>query len=181
MSNESAAPITTADGIVSVLDDGRPVLRFERHLAHSVERVWRALTEPEELLRWFGRAEVELVDAGPYVIRMPKDDHNDDASSAIIGTITRIEPPTLLEYNTKDGLVTWALRPEGDGCVLELTQTNPAGLRMDDRVLVGWHWHVDTLTEALDGGAVDWESERPRAEMTRLYLHYRSKLPASGA
>ena len=33
--------------------DGRPALVFERHLAHSVERVWRAVTEPEELARWF--------------------------------------------------------------------------------------------------------------------------------
>lgn len=33
--------------------DGRPALRFERHLPHSVERVWRAVTAPAELERWF--------------------------------------------------------------------------------------------------------------------------------
>ncbi len=26
--------------------DGRPALRFERRLDHSIERVWRAVTEP---------------------------------------------------------------------------------------------------------------------------------------
>jgi uncharacterized protein YndB with AHSA1/START domain len=35
-----------------VLEDG-PVLRLERRLAHPVERVWRALTEPGELEHWF--------------------------------------------------------------------------------------------------------------------------------
>lgn len=29
--------------------DGRPALVFERYLAHPVERVWRAVTEPREL------------------------------------------------------------------------------------------------------------------------------------
>ena len=38
--------------------DGRPALRFERRLKHSVERVWRAVTEPAELARWFVVAEV---------------------------------------------------------------------------------------------------------------------------
>ena len=36
--------------------DGRPALRFERQLAHSVERVWRAVSEPAELERWFPAA-----------------------------------------------------------------------------------------------------------------------------
>jgi len=33
--------------------DGRPALRFERRLPHPVERVWRAVSEPAELARWF--------------------------------------------------------------------------------------------------------------------------------
>ena len=33
--------------------DGRPALRFERRLPHSVERVWRAVSDPNEMSRWF--------------------------------------------------------------------------------------------------------------------------------
>ena len=33
--------------------DGAPALRLERRLNHSIERVWRAVTEPQELARWF--------------------------------------------------------------------------------------------------------------------------------
>src|SRR5215211_7251136 len=33
--------------------DGRPALRFERRLAHPVERVWRAVTDPDEMPAWF--------------------------------------------------------------------------------------------------------------------------------
>lgn len=40
--------------------DGRPVLRIERRLQHPPERVWRALTEPAELSRWYPFAVTEL-------------------------------------------------------------------------------------------------------------------------
>ena len=40
------------DGTLETID-GRPALRFERRLAHSLERVWRAVTEPAELAQWF--------------------------------------------------------------------------------------------------------------------------------
>src|SRR3954466_4132375 len=32
---------------------GRPTVRFERTYPHPVEAVWRAVTEPGELARWF--------------------------------------------------------------------------------------------------------------------------------
>jgi uncharacterized protein YndB with AHSA1/START domain len=43
------------DGTLETID-GRPALRFDRTLAHSVERVWRAVTDPKELERWFPTA-----------------------------------------------------------------------------------------------------------------------------
>jgi uncharacterized protein YndB with AHSA1/START domain len=33
--------------------DGRPALRFERSLAYPIERVWRAVSVPAELERFF--------------------------------------------------------------------------------------------------------------------------------
>jgi hypothetical protein len=42
-----------SDGADAILQDheGRAVLRFERPLSYPLERVWRALTEREELNR----------------------------------------------------------------------------------------------------------------------------------
>ena len=42
-------------GTYEIVDD-RSALTFERRLAHSVERVWRAVTEPAELAHWFPSA-----------------------------------------------------------------------------------------------------------------------------
>ena len=42
-------------GTYEIVDD-RSALSFERRLAHSVERVWRAVSEPGELAHWFPSA-----------------------------------------------------------------------------------------------------------------------------
>src|SRR3954467_8673001 len=44
-----------ADGTLETRD-GRHVMRYERRLAHPVERVWAALTEPSELSGWLAAA-----------------------------------------------------------------------------------------------------------------------------
>ena len=36
--------------------DGQPALRFERWFRHDVDRVWRAITRPDELAAWFPSA-----------------------------------------------------------------------------------------------------------------------------
>ncbi|MGH3693962.1 MAG: SRPBCC domain-containing protein [Pseudonocardiaceae bacterium] len=33
--------------------DGRPAVRFQRTYPHPIERVWAAVTEPDELSHWF--------------------------------------------------------------------------------------------------------------------------------
>ena len=41
-----------AEGTISTTPDGRAVLRFERHLRHSVDRVWAAVSQPAEMEAW---------------------------------------------------------------------------------------------------------------------------------
>src|ERR1700737_5024670 len=40
-------------GTLEQTDDGPSRLRFVRILPHPPERVWRAITEPDELIHWF--------------------------------------------------------------------------------------------------------------------------------
>ena len=52
----------TADltGTYLALDDGRPAIRFSRTYDHPVERVWRFVTDADELAHWFpSRAEID--------------------------------------------------------------------------------------------------------------------------
>lgn len=72
-------------------------LRFERRLDHSPERVWRAITEPEELAHWFPPGE-EL-------------------------QVTESEPARLLAGTWYGDELRFELRPEGDACLLVFTHT----------------------------------------------------------
>lgn len=137
--------------------DGRGVLRFERRLGHPVERVWSALTDPDQLSAWWGDADLELVEGGRFVVRWRNTD--DDGNRAVMtATITRLEPPTLLETSGDlHGELRWELRRDGEGTLLIFTSTLELPAEFRTRVLAGWHWHLDALGSALEGERADLE------------------------
>ena len=94
---------------------GTHVLRYERHLAHPVDRVWRALTEPGELRGWLADADIEPRPGGHVELRWLNTD--DQGNTAVArGTVARFEPPRVVEYDTDiHGRLRWELAPEGDG------------------------------------------------------------------
>lgn len=171
-------PITTAAtprtrGMATVLreDDG-VALRFERHLNVDVDVAWAAITEPEQLRRWFMPTTIEprlggevRVDGGP------------EGSSQ--GVVTAWQPPHLLSYTwqwtssqAQESVteVRWELAAHPDGCRLTFTHS-----RLESGWVsgygAGWHGFLDVLAEpGLDAGEVE-ESVRPAYE--KLYGAWR--------
>lgn len=125
--------------------DGRPALRFERRLAYSVERVWRAITEPEELRRWYpGVPRWELEPGAAFT----------NETGAGEGRITEVDAPHLLAYSWGDERFRFELRP--DGCILVFTHV------FDDRALgaqhaAGWEAYLNRLDSHLAGGFLSEE------------------------
>lgn len=147
--------IAETDGTVT-MDDERYVLRFERHLAHPVARVWAALTEPEQLAEWLAETEIDLTEGGDVELRWLNTDEQGNKTVAR-GTITRLEPPYLLEIATDvHGLLCWHVRPDGDGALLTFTSTVMLAATWLPRALASWHTHLDFLADALDGSPMDW-------------------------
>lgn len=138
--------------------DGRPALRFERHLDHSVERVWRAITEPGELAAWF----VAAVEWKPEV---------GEAFEAMgqRGEITDLEPQRLFAYTWGGERLSFELRPDGDGCLIVFTHV------FDDRAFgaqhaTGWEIHLDRLDGHLAGEFVsEGEALEAFAELHERY------------
>lgn len=148
----------------SVIAGDHATLLFKRVLRHSPERVWSALTNPEELKIWFmwsagtfeGRVggTVESV-AGPSKIRAT-------------GKVLAWEPPRLLEYEFKvaprpelplgeDAVIRWELAPAPDDSTLlsltfsRLTRQTAVGFNP------GMHVFLDRLIAQLDQASVpDW-------------------------
>lgn len=145
---------TTVDRLdLGVLDDagGAPVLRFERRLAHPPERVWRALTEPAELTRWFPVG----VDAVPEVgapMRFDTDMPGDFAE----GRILECDPPKVYAFRWARSVLRFELSAEGGGCLLRFSHTLSGTDTSGDLPSVvrqgpGWEQCLDGLAAVLDG------------------------------
>ena len=147
--------MTTADGGLEVRADGKSVLRFERRLAHPIERVWAAVTDPDELIAWWGRAQVELEPGGRFSMAwLNVDDEGNRAEME--ATITELDPPRLLELSGDiHGVLRFELAAEGDETVLTFTSILDLPGEYRTKVLAGWHFHLDALADALDGRATD--------------------------
>lgn len=167
-----------ADGVIGRDEQGRPTVRFRRHLNHTIERVWQVVTEPEEASRsWVRGLEIDARVGGRVALTLGQ-------GSVSEGTILAFEPPTLIEYSlvllnapegTDSHILRWELRKEGEGCVLTLTNTFNAGeVRVSNAVVCGWHHCLELLEAALEGPATDWRA-MTRDRVVELYWHYRNK------
>ncbi|HEY1573001.1 MAG TPA: SRPBCC domain-containing protein [Pseudonocardiaceae bacterium] len=126
--------------------DGRQVLRFERHLRHPVERVWRAIVVPAELSRWFPAAADWTPEAGEVF-----------QAGGQTGQVTTLEPPHLIEWTFAGQVFRFDLRAEQDGCALVFTHV------FDDRVVAartaaGWECYFDRLEPHLAGKPLSEEA-----------------------
>ena len=145
------------DGTLETID-GRPALRFERRLAHPVERVWRAVTEPAELERWFPAAADWTPAAGETF-----------EAGGEAGQITELDPPHLIAWTFAGDLYRFELRAEQQGCVLVFIHV------FDDRTLAaqtaaGWETYLSRLEPHLAGSFLtEEEAHKPWAE---IHEHY---------
>jgi len=146
-----------------VIADDEATLVFRRRLPHPPEAVWRALTEPSELLGWYmtkavidGR-EGGSIDfhAGPYQLH-------------VTGRILKWDPPRVLEHEWKvaprpelptgeDGVIRWELRRHGHGTELHLEHRN-----LNRETALGFapgaHAFLDRLEARLGGRTLpDWQ------------------------
>ena len=140
--------------------DGRPTLRFERRLPHSPERVWKAITDPEELSHWFpARMETDLEVGAPITFIFEEDVGADPGE----GEILEIDRPRLLVYTWRDDVLRWEIVPDGEGCRLIFQHTlgdQGGGKLAAGRDAPGWDACFDALEARLAGRSV----EHPRPE-----------------
>ena len=177
------------DGTVEMIDD-RYVLRFERRLAHPVERVWDALTRPDRIVQWMGQSELEidLVEGGRFNSRVTGPPDLVEAIIAEAGedglvqrdTILRVDPLRVFERTfggDPESIARWELQRDADGCRLTFTHTVPPEFDRAHlpRTLAGWHQLLEQLGETLDGKPLSWR----KARWEELRDHYKRKTDAA--
>lgn len=139
--------------------DGRPALRIERRFRHSPEKVWRAITEPDQLSQWypFRVVKADLRPGGAIQF--------DDGDGGIMhADVVAFDPPRIFSFSEhaptsmdreSDDLAQFELSPDGDGCLLVFTHI------FDDRpaaasYATGWVGCLDVLSQLLDEKPLEW-------------------------
>jgi uncharacterized protein YndB with AHSA1/START domain len=141
--------------------DGRPALRLERRLDHSIERVWRAVTEPAELRQWF-------VAEAPWT---PAAGEEFEAAGQS-GRITALEPPSLIAWTWGVERYSFELTPDGEGCVLVFTHVFDPELGPAWQHAAGWETYFNRLDAHLAGGFLSEEAAHEGID--ELFDRYRA-------
>ena len=158
--------------------DGRPVLRFERRLAHPVQKVWRAVTEPAELAHWFpARLTIDMRVGGRVDFAFP-----DEAAPPMGGEVTALDPPRVFAFTWEDDMLRFELEPidDGQGCLLRFTH---ALSRRDQGAMVAAGWSVcfEELDKHLAGEPAQAPGGEPTPKWRRYYADYQERGVPSGA
>ena len=149
MSPKDFRPSPPQDATV-VREGGHWTLVFVRDLPHPPARVFRALTDPDELRAWAPfDADRDLGVAGAATLTMAGGDGTERSRA----TVRRAEPPVLLEYTWEQDVLRWELAPIGSGTRLTLRHTVEDKAWIP-RVTAGWHLCLDVAERALAGAPV---------------------------
>jgi uncharacterized protein YndB with AHSA1/START domain len=164
-------------------DSERHSLGFERLLIHPPEKVWRALTEDDELAVWFPARIEGSREAGaslrfvspPKPGQVPAD--TDEEGLTMTGEMLVVDPPRVLEYLWEGDVLRWVLDPHSDGTLLTFTHT------FDDegraaRDASGWDMCLASLEARLAGlKAEPFTAERHAV----LFAHYAEEFGPAAA
>jgi uncharacterized protein YndB with AHSA1/START domain len=152
----------TSNGTLEQVGD-RWRIRFRRPLAHPPERVWRAITDPDELAAWFP----QRVEGGWRVGAQLRFSDANAPAGAFTGEVLQCDPPRVLEYSWGPDVLRFEIEPARDGCTLTLADTFLEHGKAA-RDAAGWHVCLDALAAALDGARLDgstpqrWRTVHPR-------------------
>ena len=162
-------------GTFETIDD-RFALTFERRLAHPVERVWRAVTDPAELAHWFPSAVGgEVAPGGRLTFAFP------DADMTLEGEVVDFEPLRRFAFTFGDDVLRIELEAAGEGCLLRFTCLFDDTERAS-RDAAGWHVCLDRLEGHLGGTPTQAPDDGPTPEWRELYEEYQRRgLPAGAS
>lgn len=126
-------------------------LVFVRDLKHPPEKVWAALTQPDNLSRWAPyTADRDLGSTGAATLSMIDGLSHEDMKAEV----TLAEPTSVLQYSWGDDVLRWQLEPTEAGTQLTLLHTLQDKEWMP-KVAAGWHMCLDVAELLLDGTPTD--------------------------
>lgn len=134
--------------------DAGYTLALERHLAHSPQKVWRAITEKDLLHQWFPAHVIGEWTVGAELRFEFQHGEGDGLSEEELrGEVLAVEPERLLEFRWGEHVLRCDLAADGDGCLFRLSETfaDPSWGARDG---AGWEFCLENLQHILEGTAL---------------------------
>jgi uncharacterized protein YndB with AHSA1/START domain len=132
-------------------------IEITKQVDASPERVFGALTNADELARWFpSSAESDARTGGDYVLRFEFDDESQNHTYA--GQYEQVTPGEVVRYPWNgafgDTTVEFILRPTDGGTEVRLVHSGWSDEAAETRDLhdQGWRFFLDNLGRYLTGG-----------------------------
>ena len=152
-------------GDLEQLPDGRWRLRFTRTLPHPPEKVWRAVTEPEHLARWFPTTiEGERSSGAPLRFSFPR-----AQAEPFTGEMLAYDEGSAMELSWGGDIVRIELREAPTGTEMTLLDTlEERGKAARDGA--GWHTCLDALAAHLLGRQAARAEMAAWPEVNRQYI-----------
>lgn len=162
-------------GGAEVQKDGEKwTLILVRQLHQSPEKVWQALTDPEQLREWAPFDAERSLDGVGTAVKLTTVGAPKPHVSAT--TVTRAEAHKVLEYTWAGNEIRWELEPLGSGTRLTLWHNVDRGFI--SMGAAGWHICLDVLDRLLagtpigrivGGEAMKFDWKRLNAEYAQLF------------
>ena len=116
-------------------------IHVDQFIPQPPSRVWRALTTPEELARWWVPGTIAPVVGHTFLLEMP------GWGNVECAVVEVVEPERLVYRFGDDWTLTWRLVPEGGGTRLFLDHTgfdldDPQHRFAIDQMGPGWRDHI---------------------------------------
>ena len=133
-------------------DRQRGTIRLEHVYAQPPARVWRALTDPERVARWWAAGDIRAEVGHRFEMDMGKWGKQPCE-------VLAVEPERLFSFRfaqpTLDTVITWELSPEGSGTRLTLTHEgfdldSPLGRSAFEGMKPGWPGILKRIEATLD-------------------------------
>jgi uncharacterized protein YndB with AHSA1/START domain len=150
-------------------------LTYKRTSKHSAERLWRAITQGDEISQWMDYpSKVDLRVGGEWHVDFSRTDPGDE----IPGVIVRVEEERKLTYTWGLSVIEWTIKPTAEGCRYTFIQNGLAFRDIEDEegLAAGWHEFLDRLDLHLDGAHIDEPAQKAR--WNELKPGYKERLDA---
>lgn len=157
--------------------DGRNAVRFVRDYPHALERVWRAVTDPDEMRHWFPSPEVSYEARVGGSIRLGGDPYD---PAPRISSVLVWDPPHRFGFEWGEDQLFFNLTEIDAGCRLELVDVLSAQ-GAAARNAAGWEMCLEQLALTVAGSPGGGAHEGEMSDFLPVLERYKAKgLPDDG-